>query len=270
VCIVNIRIVAAMDDEAIVRGIANAFFDSETRQNHVHTNCVFLEVDSDGNIKTEQRIGNFDRGRVVSVVVLHDGLTAVAHINNGHQAGFLTLLKAASTQVNSIQWFIISAVLSLTQQSTDAIKPPDVNKVMTACWDEYCGASRACDGKKMASIFHPVCRLTFSTNTGELTIKSQEEFCDRVEMRYTSDAHSPYKHLQRDPRVKEGDSLMGVDFGTPSLAMVTLKVGHPPFLWTDVLTCAFLKIGNTKGGEKKWWIVAKSSSNEPFLTDLAM
>ena len=43
--------------------------------------------------------------------------------------------------------------------------------------------------------------------------------------------------------------------------MVTLKVGHPPMLWTDVLTCARL-------GER-WWIVAKSSCSEPLLADEA-
>ena len=82
-----------------------------------------------------------------------------------------------------------------------------------------------------------------------------------VSERYTLPLHAPYAHLRDDPRAAEQDTLMGATFSTPDVCMVVLKVGHPPMLWTDVLTCA--KLGN------KWWIVAKSSCNEPLLADEA-
>jgi hypothetical protein len=255
-----------MDDETSVRTIALAFLEKDTRGPTLHPDCVHLEVRSDGSF-VAMLSDETDGGRVVSVLVLKGGLTAVAHIaKDNHQSGFLTLLKTTQG-TGTMHWLIISAVVASTVSNTP-ILPLDVSKVMAACWDEYIGASRVCDGTSMANVFHPLCRLTYSTSTGEVVIKSQQEFCDMVSNRYSSDVHSPFKHLQDDARVKEGDSMMGVDFGTSSLAMVTLKVGHPPFLWTDVLACALLKNEGDDGGGK-WWIVAKSSSSEPFLTELA-
>lgn len=78
---------------------------------------------------------------------------------------------------------------------------------------------------------------------------------------YTLPMHAPYAHLRDDPRVAAEDSLLSVTFATPDVCMVVLKVGHPPMLWTDVLTCARVA--------EKWWIVAKSSCSEPLLADEA-
>jgi hypothetical protein len=64
--------------------------------------------------------------------------------------------------------------------------------------------------------------------------------------------------LKEDPRVGDGDTLVSMEFVTPQLAMVILKVGHPPFLWTDLLTCARI----CEHGNKRWWIVHKSSDSE--------
>ena len=46
-----------------------------------------------------------------------------------------------------------------------------------------------------------------------------------------------------------------------------LKVGHPPMLWTDVLTCARLGGSGSGGSSNRWWIVAKSSCSQPLLAD---
>ena len=70
-----------------------------------------------------------------------------------------------------------------------------------------------------------------------------------------------YDLMRDDPRAAAQDTLISVAFAAPDVAMVVLKVGHPPMLWTDVLTCAIV------GG--KWWIVAKSSCSEPLLKDEA-
>ena len=82
-----------------------------------------------------------------------------------------------------------------------------------------------------------------------------------ITSRYSSPMHAPYAHLRHDPCVAAQDTLLGVTFSSADVAMVVLKVGHPPCLWTDVLTCARL--------DGKWWIVAKSSCMEPLLADEA-
>jgi hypothetical protein len=82
-----------------------------------------------------------------------------------------------------------------------------------------------------------------------------------VTHRYERPPHNAYAHLQEDPRAAQGDSLEAIAFATPSIAMVTLRIGHPPTLWTDYLTVA--KLHNNR-----WWIVHKSSCSEPFLVDL--
>ena len=54
------------------------------------------------------------------------------------------------------------------------------------------------------------------------------------------------------------------------------RVGYPPFLYTDVLSCVRLEqpVRRKRDGQVEstphapgWWIVAKSSVNEPFLAD---
>jgi hypothetical protein len=157
------------------------------------------------------------------------------------------------------QWKCISAAFSRDYKFT-SIRPEDFSAVTALTWDGYCGANRACDGVAMAKVFHETCRLTKADNNVVL-ILSQKVFCQKVTHRYSQEEmHIPYAHLQNDPRAAERDSLLCIDFATSDLAMVTLKVGHPPCLWTDILTCA--KING------QWWIVHKSSCCEPFLVDL--
>jgi hypothetical protein len=157
------------------------------------------------------------------------------------------------------QWKCISAAFSRDKEFK-SIRPEDFNAVNALTWDGYCGANRTCDGVAMAKVFHETCRLTKADNNAVL-ILPQKIFCQKVTHRYSQEEiHIPYAHLQNDPRAAERDTLLSIDFATSDLAMVTLKVGHPPFLWTDILTCA--KING------QWWIVHKSSCSEPFLVDL--
>ena len=197
-------------------------------------------------------IPNTPVGRVVSVLVLHAGNTAVAHVRWDTYAGWLTLL------LDKGAWIVISAV---TSRTTGSSTPADMAAVVEACWEKYCGANRACDGDRMAEVFHRRCRLTFTGPDGALVIKSQEAFLQMISERYTTPMHAPYAHLREDPRVAAEDSLLSVSFAAPDLCMVVLKVGHPPMLWTDVLTCA--RLG------QRWYIVAKSSCSEPLLADEA-
>lgn len=47
--------------------------------------------------------------------------------------------------------------------------------------------------------------------------------------------------------------------------MVTLRVGHPPCLWTDLLTCC--KVVTSPHDNQllpRWWIMHKSSCHEDF------
>lgn len=160
-------------------------------------------------------------------------------------------------------WKAISLALSDNcEQRGTVVLPETIHQVTKLVWDGYCGANRACDGAAMAQVFHETCRLTYSDLEQTIQIKDQRTFCEKVSTRYESEApHVPYAHLKNDPRASECDSILSIDFCTNVVALVTLKVGHPPFLWTDFLTCARLDDG-------KWWIVHKSSCNEPFLMDL--
>ena len=197
------------------------------------------------------------KGQVLNVLVLKAGTCAVARVEWANSAaGWLTLL------IEGDKWVVISAVASDAFAGPFKVLPDDMLAVSRACWDEYGGANRACDGARMAEVFHPKCRLTYTGPDGAVVIKPQEAFCSMVTDRYTLPLHSPYAHLREDPRVSAQDTLLSVTFAAPDLAMVVLKVGHPPMLWTDVLTCARLANG-------KWWIVAKSSCSEPLLKEEA-
>ena len=121
----------------------------------------------------------------------------------------------------------------------------------------------------MSKVFHPSCRLTYTGADGTIVIKSQEEFLAMVGDRYNTPMHAPYAHLRDDPRAAAGDTLLSITFATPDLAMVVLKVGHPPCLWTDLLTCARTRPPGLPPGRGHWWIVAKSSCKEPLLEDEA-
>ena len=185
-------------------------------------------------------------------------------------SGFMVLLLDRSSH-----WRCISAAFSLLSAQpspTYLVQPVDMKDVMACVWDGYCMANRACAGNKMAEVFHKTCRLTYvdvtTINTADdgddgIRIWDCDRFCQKVTNRYIAEPpHIPYAHLQNDPLLASGDELLGIEFaeGSSYVAMVILKVGHPPFLWTDLLTCA--KLGT------KWYIVHNSSTSEPFLTHL--
>ena len=198
------------------------------------------------------------------------------HSKTQSVAGYMVLLFDRLSQ-----WRCISAAFGvLTAHETGSsnyntlVKPMDMKDVISCVWDGYCKSNRACDGVKMADIFHETCRLTYVdvavTHSDDheddgIRIWDCPRFCQKVTNRYQSEPpHIPFAHLRNDALAASGDELLGVEFaqGVPCVAMVTLKVGHPPFLWTDILTCA--KLGS------KWYIVHKSSTSEPFLTHMSI
>ena len=119
----------------------------------------------------------------------------------------------------------------------------------------------------MASYFHGTCRLTYTGPSDCIVICNSKDFYAKVSGRYeTEEIHKPYAHLKNDPRLDDYNTMISIEFAGPQLAMVILKVGHPPFLWTDMLTCARIR----ENGETKWWIMHKSSDSEPHpLSHLA-
>ena len=256
--------------EAAVRAAASAFLSFSPPP--PHPSAVALVVTAEG---LQENPGCFIAGtmagghpaaprtKIVRVHVLEGGLAAEVQVQWDYveveevrwmkRGGFLTLLQHAG------EWVVIAAVTAATKSSL--VTPADFAAVAAACWDEYGGANRACDADRMAKVFHPQCRLTYTGSDGAVVIKSQQEFLAMVRDRYSTPMHAPYAHLRDDPRAAAGDTLLSITFATPDLAMVVLKVGHPPCLWTDLLTCA--RIGT------KWWIVAKSSCKEPLLEDEA-
>jgi hypothetical protein len=171
--------------------------------------------------------------------------------------GYMTLLLLQSSK----DWVVISVVETNKTPSTP-VTSTDFLGPLKICWDDYCSANRACDGSAMAQVFHPdVCRLTYSSHGNDddaVVVKSSAEFCRMVTGRYdTEPMHIPYAAYRNDPAAAAGDTMQGVSMISPTLALVRLKVGHPPCLWSDVLVCAKVL--------DRWWIVAKSSSSEPLL-----
>jgi Putative lumazine-binding len=161
---------------------------------------------------------------------------------------------------NSRNWVVISVVVTNKTPSTP-VTSSDFQGPLKICWDDYCTANRACDGGAMAKVFHPSCRLTYSSsahNDDSVVVKSSAEFCRMVTGRYDMEPmHMPYAAYRDDPAAAAGDTLQGVSMISPTLALVRLKVGHPPCLWSDLLVCAKVL--------DQWWIVAKSSSSESFI-----
>jgi hypothetical protein len=198
-------------------------------------------------------------------------------------AGWMVLLRNCTHQWQCISGAIVVVGVPTTSSTTNTtttttlpiprsvVTPFDFQQVMSCVWDGYCMANRMCDGTAMAQVFHATCRLTYVDNDDDGTTAPDDDdgirildctqFCQKVSNRYTSERpHIPYAQFRHDPRAACGDELLAMEFATPYVAMVTLKVGHPPFLWTDLLTCA--QLGT------KWYIVHKSSTSEPFLVNL--
>ena len=169
--------------------------------------------------------------------------------------GYITLLLLQSSR----DWVVISVVTTSKTPLSMPVTSSDFQGPLKICWDQYCSANRTCDGIAMAQVFHPdVCRLTYSSHDDSVVVKSSAEFCRMVTDRYTTEPlHIPYATYRDDPAAAAGDTLQGVSMISNTLALVRLKVGHPPFLWSDLLVCAKVL--------DRWWIVAKSSSSEPLL-----
>lgn len=176
---------------------------------------------------------------------------------------FITMLKERES------WKIISSVQSIapTNAHIRKIVPSDFTEVSTAVWEGYVAAGRDCNSVEMGKIFHPDCRLTFTTDDGTVTIVSSNEFCQMVENRWSMEFHAPFAHLKNDNRISSADTLVSVDFAGPEVAMVTLDIGYPPFLYHDVLLLLRLSqpVSEREGSSAGWWIVAKSSDNEPWM-----
>lgn len=175
---------------------------------------------------------------------------------------FVTMLKEDESFV------IISSVQSIATTSAPVrkITPSDFGEVTSVVWEGYVAAGRACDSKAMGEVFHPDSRLTFSSD-GKISIVTSQEFCSMVGNRWTMDTHRSFSHLKNDPRIAAADSLLSVDFAGPNVAMVTLDIGYPPFLYHDVLVLLRLSqpISKLSDSSDGWWIVAKSSDHEPWM-----
>lgn len=227
---------------------------------HVHPDCrvVVLENGEFKTLKTPSKFlsttSSSSDGPTIQVThckILPVGTQSAASLQVviGNLTGFVVTLLQGS------EWLCISAALS---SSNSLVLPTDFEDVTKLTWDGYCAANRKCRGDLMAKCFHETCRLTFSKND-QIQIIDSANFYQRVAKRYQEGPHLPYAHLKDDPRTSSQDSLLGIEFASRDVAMVTLRVGHPPFLWTDLLTCAKL--------DGQWWICHKSSCNHPFLED---
>jgi hypothetical protein len=148
------------------------------------------------------------------------------------------------------------------------LDPSDFQEATQAVWHGYFAAGRAGNGKHMASVFHPASNLTFIED-GKLTVIDSKAFCERQEVKWDMELHRPYKHLRADPRIAAADTLVGLDFAGPGVALATVKIGYPPRLYTDFLSLLYLPGGVPQLNVSKpgWWIVAKSCSFVPFMID---
>jgi len=175
---------------------------------------------------------------------------------------FVTMLKEGEV------WKIISSVQSIATANAPVRKiiPSDFTDVSTAVWDGYVAAGRAYNSEEMGKVFHPECRLTFAAD-GAIMIISSNDFCKMVKDRWSMDSHIPFAHLKNDPRISSADTLISVDIVGTNVAMVTLKIGYPPFLYHDVLLLLRVSqpVSQRKGSSAGWWIVAKSSDHEPWM-----
>lgn len=178
---------------------------------------------------------------------------------------FVTMLK------DKHDWKIISIAHSSVEANAAAqrkIVPSDFSQVSEAVWGGYVAAGRACDPLAMGKVFHPVCNLTYAAG-GNIAVINSNDFCSRVAARWTMVPFNSYVHLRDDPRIAAADTLLSVDFAGPDVAMVTLMIGYPPFLYADVLLLLRLaqSVPERPDSNAGWWIVAKSSDNTPWMTD---
>ena len=247
--------------------------EAEAGDELVHPCCVRLHLTSDGTSivtssssssseeeEEEERVGKGQGRHSVTHVTQLDQRTACVALKtcgeNGtmKRAVILTLLRS-----DDDGWRVIADVSTSCARDCKLASPDDFASVTSMCWDGYVAANRACDGTAMAKVFHPLCRLTFAVEAeaGAVTAVDADTFCRCfVAKRMDNPTFSPYKDQQEFSASR--DSLLGVYFAAPNLALVQLRVGFAPLLYTDLLTCMRLNNG-------RWWIVAKSSINEPHV-----
>lgn len=187
---------------------------------------------------------------------------------------FLVLLKE-----KELGWRIISKVFcaaplgdpTMAHAGHSAVAkkldPSDFQEATKALWAGYFAAGRACNGKHMASVFHPAGNLT-CVDDGKLLFVDSKTFLEGQPKKWDKPVHVPYKHLRTDPRIAAADTLVSLDFAGPGVALATVKIATPPRLYTDFLSMVYLPGGVPDVDSKPgWWIVAKSFSWVPFMED---
>ncbi|KAG7349094.1 ABC1 family-domain containing protein [Nitzschia inconspicua] len=300
-----LRMRTAVGDKAVVDSTSSTNSDeicstSSSALYHVHPDCATLILLGDkgsfvtgrpGNTEWPASLTTSDNGLffVEAVKILPQGQQSAASVqftvetDNGNDvyAGFMVFLhdtpKEKASQNETWIWNCISLAMA-PKIACRKVLPETFQQVAALTWDGYCHANRQCDGDLMAQYFHSTCRLTYSTGgpdeeseNPKIVICDSDAFYEKVTHRYTRETiHQHHRHLQQHPQAGDGDTLTSMEFATPDLCMVILDVGHPPFLWTDVLTCA--RIGrakdnqnqkDAKSDEPSWWIMHKSSECEP-------
>jgi hypothetical protein len=269
-----------------------------TKRENAHPECSILEWssshDNDGGVltpKSEWEPVSSSRNDSSSGLCVDDddnlirnqwvlSTSAMVEYESLESMGYVTLLA-----VQGNKWTVISIVYasrtptqkgdgtstSRPSSGSPPCLPIDFNGVMNCCWERYGKANRECNGNAMSQVFHPQCRLTYSNpKDGTVTVVSSVDFCTMVSNRYSLPLHAPHAKYKDTAWVSSRDTLLGISMVIPHLALVRLKVAHPPFLWTDLLVCAKLHrdendaVSGTKN-DTAWWIVAKSSSSESFV-----
>jgi len=244
-----------------------------TSSAHCHPQCRAVVLLEDGtyvegavnDILWPDYIFNYHLLSVQSVRLSSVGKNSCSHVHvnigDGEYTGFFVFLKEqdAPTSDLTVVWRCIS--LALGPRIEEPIRPKSFEEVTSITWDGYCRANRACDGDLMSEYFHASCRLTYTNPSDQIVMYNPQEFFEKVSSRYEKEPlHQPYAHLKDSPLLDKIDTLLSIEFSSSQIAMVILKICHPPFLWTDFLTCARI---SEEGRKPQWWIMHKSSDNEP-------
>mmetsp|Transcript_22877 Transcript_22877/g.50008 ORF Transcript_22877/g.50008 Transcript_22877/m.50008 type:complete len:295 (+) Transcript_22877:133-1017(+) len=204
---------------------------------------------------------------------LLDGTTAAASLQVAlpSSAGPMLYQDILVLMNSGIGWQIISKAskgrpLAEALEGACPSTQSDVS-LLTSAATTYMRSNREADADGMAGVFHAASRLTFLANS-DLVIVPANDFIARVRDRWSVPMHAPYQHLRDDPRTSAHDSLLSIDLVDRDLAVVTLKVGFPPVLYTDILTFARLPTcQDAQGASCQFWIIAKSSINVPHLAN---
>ena len=240
------------DKAAALHAVCRALLSGQTKP---ETHCRNLHCTADGTLVSCALEPCADLGVTFCNTWILD-TCAVVEYQTSVTSGYMMALQPTAG------WTVVCHVF-VDNKPDEETKITPVNLVgpATACWDEYCAANRACDGTAMAKIFHEQSRLMFVNEEGNIVQFSSLEFCQKVQDRYQREPHAQYAAWKDQIDVVSAcDTLQGCSMICPNLALVRLRVAHPPFLWSDLLICAKLAKENDK-----WWIVAKCSDHEEFI-----